>query len=258
MENIKKLEFLTSLKFFSAVFFLILFFFNFLDIYIFELSRSFPGIFFNFFTNYIDPLSDILDPFILIIFCGLILLLNSDISLILKNENKLAVIKEKTGFSFDKISYLFNYLSLVCKHFIFSLTVAGILCNIFKYILGVSRPKYFFLEGYERMNFFNIEQKINSFPSGHTQAAFTLAILLIIYLNKYTFYILFFACLMGLSRIFMSMHFPSDLIAGAYLGSIIPVFLYNCFYRKEIEKIKNKYDVFLTDIVKLLYWRFYI
>ena len=63
---------------------------------------------------------------------------------------------------------------------------------------------------------------------------------------------------MGLSRIFMSMHFPSDLIAGAYLGSVIPILTYNYFYRNDIEKIKNKQDILITDIVKLLYWRFYI
>ena len=37
----------------------------------------------------------------------------------------------------------------------------------------------------------------------------------------------------------MSMHFPSDLIAGAYLGSIVPIILYNNFYREEVEKIKK-------------------
>ena len=147
---------------------------------------------------------------------------------------------------------------MLLKHYYHYYMYTLIYLHILKYVLGVSRPKYFFLEGYQRLDYFNIEHKVNSLPSGHTQAAFTIAILFLIYVNKYTFYVLTLASLMAISRIFMSMHFPSDLIAGAYLGSIIPVFLYNCFYRKEIEKIKNKYDVFLTDIVKLLYWRFYI
>ena len=61
-----------------------------------------------------------------------------------------------------------------------------------KYIIGVARPKYFFFEGFERFDFFNILHKANSFPSllpGHTQAAFTLAILIMIYFKKYHFYI---------------------------------------------------------------------
>ena len=74
---------------------------------------------------------------------------------------------------------------------------AGIACNIIKYVMGVARPKYFFLEGFERIDFFNIYHKTNSFPSGHTKAAFTLAILLVIYLKKYHGFIIFIACLMG-------------------------------------------------------------
>ena len=37
----------------------------------------------------------------------------------------------------------------------------------------------------------------------------------------------------------MSMHFPSDLVAGAYLGSIIPVLFYDKIFKKKIEKIKK-------------------
>ena len=51
--------------------------------------------------------------------------------------------------------------------------------------------------------------------------------LLIIYINRFYFIIITVAILMSLSRIFMSMHFPSDLFAGAYLGSIVPVLFYD-------------------------------
>ena len=44
---------------------------------------------------------------------------------------------------------------------------------------------------------------------------------------------------MGLSRIYMSMHFPSDLIAGAYIGSIVPFLLYKYIYMEEIESLKK-------------------
>ena len=99
---------------------------------------------------------------------------------------------------------------------------------------------------------------MNSFPSGHTQAAFTIALLFIIYLNRYYFIILVTASLMGLSRIYMSMHFPSDLIAGAYIGSIVPFLLYKYIYMEEIESLKKKYEISFKDLIKLIYWRFYI
>ena len=64
--------------------------------------------------------------------------------------------------------------------------------------------------------------------------------------------------MMGLSRIFMSMHFPSDLVAGAYLGSIIPVLFYDKFFKKKIEKIKKKHNFSFIDLFKLMYWRIFI
>ena len=76
-------------------------------------------------------------------------MLNLNIKVILRNKEKLDILKSKTGFKTEKIHELFRYLSLVSKHFIFSLA-AGIICNLLKYIFGVSRPKYFFLQNYER------------------------------------------------------------------------------------------------------------
>ena len=236
----------------------ILIFFNFFDIFLFELSRSFPGIIFNFFKEVIDPISEILDPLNFIVLFSLILFLNFNVKSILNDEKKFSVIKDKTNYNREKIEDLFTYISLVSKHFIFSLALAGIVCNILKYIFGVSRPKYFFLEGYERFNFFNFEHKISSFPSGHTQAAFSLAVLLIIYFRRYFLVIIFLATMMGLSRIFMSMHFPSDLIAGAYLGSVVPILFYDKIFKKKIEKIKKKHKFIFTDLLKLMYWRIFI
>ena len=97
--------------------------------------------------------------------------------------------------------------------------------------------KYFLLQGYDRINPFNLEHKVNSFPSGHTQVAFTIAILIILYTNRYTLIILIFAIFMGVSRIFMSMHFPSDLIFGAYIGSLTSILIFDWFYKDKIEKI---------------------
>ena len=258
MKNFKKLYFLSSFKFFIFVCLVIVFLFKFLDIFLFKLSRSSPALIFDFFKNIIDPISDIFDPFNLIVVCGVFLILNLKIKPILKNKEKLKILKSKTNLTLDEILKLFEYLSLVCKHFILSLALAGVICNVLKYIIGVSRPKYFFLQGYDRINFFNIEHKVNSFPSGHTQAAFTVAVLLIIYANRFFLQIMIIASLMGLSRIFMSMHFPSDLVAGAYLGAFVPYILYKRIYKEKIESIKKNYNISFKDLVRLIYWRFYI
>tara|TARA_B100000963_G_scaffold358129_1_gene381991 strand:- start:552 stop:1094 length:543 start_codon:yes stop_codon:yes gene_type:complete len=177
---------------------------------------------------------------------------------LLQNKIKLKLLQEKTGLEFSKIIDTYDFYLLVCKHWIWSLATAGVLCNLIKYIFGVARPKYFFYEGFERVDFFNALHKANSFPSGHTQAAFTLAILLVIYVKRYYWVIITIAILMGISRIFMSMHFPSDILFGAYLGSLIPILLYKLHYETRMEKYKGDKMVSFVQFLKLTYLRIFI
>ena len=60
--SLKNLKQLTSLNFFIFVLIITFLIFNFLDILIFEYSKTLPNFIFWFFRNIIDPLSDILDP----------------------------------------------------------------------------------------------------------------------------------------------------------------------------------------------------
>ena len=260
MKNINQeiLYKITSLSFFIFILVITFFIFKFLDILIFEFTRSFHGFIFLFFKKIIDPLSDIFDPINIIIICIILILLSFNIHYLLKNDVKLKLLEDKTGFDYKSIINSFEYYSLILKHFLWSIAVAGILLNVLKYIIGVARPKYFFFEGYDRIDFFNLYHKTNSFPSGHTQAAFTLAILLIIYIKRYHFLILFVACLMGISRIFMSMHFPSDIFFGAYLGAVIPILLYKNYYKSKIEKYDDKKLACFNNFIKLIYWRIFI
>jgi undecaprenyl-diphosphatase len=58
-----------------------------------------------------------------------------------------------------------------------------------------------------------------SFPSGHTMTAFAVAIPLMLYYPWLTITLLFCALSIALSRILLGMHFLSDVVAGAVLGT---------------------------------------
>ena len=74
-------------------------------------------------------------------------------------------------------------------------------------------------------NFVNLvpEKDPNSFPSGHTNAAFAFAIGICAAKDPRRWMKITAVCMavvMGLSRLYVGVHFPSDVLAGAVIGSL--------------------------------------
>ncbi len=57
-----------------------------------------------------------------------------------------------------------------------------------------------------------------SFPSGHTMAAFLLATLLVLTVGVSPLLVFAWATLVGMSRVALGVHFPSDVVVGAAIG----------------------------------------
>ncbi len=94
-----------------------------------------------------------------------------------------------------------------------------------------------------------MSSKSLSFPSGHTSSAFTFAMAITMVLKKKGVAIasFIFAFLMGLSRIYVGVHYPTDVIVGAVVGIIYALIgyvifanLYNAVYPKIEKKFTKK------------------
>lgn len=59
-----------------------------------------------------------------------------------------------------------------------------------------------------------------SFPSGHTAAAFMVALIMTAFVPALAPLCYGLASAIGLSRVLLGVHFPSDIVAGALLGSL--------------------------------------
>lgn len=97
----------------------------------------------------------------------------------------------------------------------------GILAQIIKPILQSPRPKSFFYPAH--LSFFMddiIHNGNTSFPSGHTVTAFAMATVLVMYTEKkwQQLLLLVLAILVGFSRIYLSQHFLTDVLAGSFIG----------------------------------------
>ncbi len=74
-----------------------------------------------------------------------------------------------------------------------------------------------------------------SCPSGHTLASFESATIIFIFSKKWGIPAFILAALIGFSRIYLNVHFPSDVLFGLVLGIVIGVcvyFAYNKFFAK--------------------------
>lgn len=80
-----------------------------------------------------------------------------------------------------------------------------------------------------------------SFPSGHTLASFEAAVMIYLHNKKWGIISLILAVAIAFSRMYLFVHFPTDILAGMILGTGISLAVY--YGHKKIKNIKVEKEV---------------
>lgn len=112
----------------------------------------------------------------------------------------------------------YQRLSNAARALFIGLVASGIAVQGFKHVLGRARPRVTFDAIFigPSMSF-----DYDSFPSGHTTLVFCLAYMLSRDYPRYTVPFYLFAVLAAADRMVGLSHFPSDIVAGAILGTVV-------------------------------------
>lgn len=115
-----------------------------------------------------------------------------------------------------------------------------VIAEIIKNFLHQPRP-YIVLETASKLI---VENKdFQSFPSGHAAIFFAIATAVYFFNKKLGIVFFITAILVGIARIFVGVHWPSDILAGAVIGIISGIIINKLFFKKYYgSQIKNQRD----------------
>lgn len=111
-----------------------------------------------------------------------------------------------------------------------TLAISQAITYSLKTLLGRERP----YNKLKKLNTFGIILKDYSFPSGHTSASFSIATTIAINVPKLTIVVMALALLVGISRIYLGVHYPTDVVGGIIIGIgsafVVYIYLINYIY----------------------------
>lgn len=114
--------------------------------------------------------------------------------------------------------------------FVFAVNaVSGILSQVLKHLVGRARPKLIAVDGPFHFDPFSIKATFASFPSGHTVTVFATAMALSYFAPRLRLWLFLVAALVAFSRLAIGAHYPSDVLAGAFLGVATAIYLRRAF-----------------------------
>jgi membrane-associated phospholipid phosphatase len=118
-----------------------------------------------------------------------------------------------------------------------SISASGLINMLIKWLAGRNRPINLFNSGLFGFDYFRMMYESTSFPSGHAVTAFSLAAAVSILFPRWGIPAFAAAVAIGASRIMITSHYLSDVLAGAGIGILCTL---------AVKYFFDRYDVILA------------
>jgi len=105
----------------------------------------------------------------------------------------------------------------------------GLVSNLIKRLIGRARPVVFDADGPFAFHSFANNWQFESFPSGHATTSFAFAMVVAFINPKWFWPAIVVAILIGVSRVAVGMHYPTDVVGGMVLG-VLGAYLVRLFF----------------------------
>lgn len=121
-------------------------------------------------------------------------------------------------------------------HALFACLFAFTIAALIKHFFPTLRP--FVVNGRETDVLINPID--GAFPSEHTVLAFALSVTIFMHDRKIGFYFLLTSLGIGISRVLANVHWPLDIVGGAFLGTIVAVIVEKVHFLDFINSFSSK------------------
>jgi membrane-associated phospholipid phosphatase len=115
-----------------------------------------------------------------------------------------------------------------------AVAIPGLVTDLVKALVGRARPKSLYAGSGLGFDPLTLKAASQSFPSGHTTVAFAAAVVLGAFMPRLRIPLFGLAALVGISRIVLGVHFPSDAIAGALIGTMFATIVVRAFAARRL------------------------